>query len=511
MSRTGMESATEAATLSASYHEPWSGRAGDIEHLRREREGEPGRINMVAQRVVDPRSGCPFSIRMALPSGPSTPAVFALLRWMMRPTETFEAGFREYGDLYSVKNPLYGTEVIVANPELIKQIFTGDPDVFHGGEANRPLRAVVGERSVLLLDGREHHRERKLLMPPFHGERLAVYADVMRSITERVIATWPLGERFSLLPSMQRITFDVILETIFGVHEGAEVEALRVRLITLMDKAQSPLGMLWLLPALQRDLGPLTGWASMKRLIHAADEVIYSIIARARAAAADAVEPRRSDVLSMLLAAVDEQGQPMTDEELRDELITLLLAGHETTATALCWAVEEIVRRPEVLGRILAEVRSAPADRAHRAQLPYLDAVIKEVLRLRPLTSLIARRLTAPITLREHEIPAGTYVLPCVYLAHRHPDYWDKPGEFLPERFLDKKPDPYAWIPFGGGARRCIGMAFALLEMRVVLATLLPLVQLRLPDRPAKVTLRSFLFAPSGGPRVVVEERSSRG
>jgi cytochrome P450 len=428
---------------------------------------------------------------------------------MMWPTETFDDGFREYGDLYSVKNPLYGTEVIVSHPDLIKQIFTGDPDVLHGGESNRVLGPIVGMRSVLLLDGKEHHRERKLLMPPFHGERLAVYADVIRDVTERVIASWPIGRRFSLLPSMQRLTFDVILETVFGVHEGKEVEALRELLASFVDRVQSPLGMLWLLPAFQRDLGPLTGWASLLRTIRAVDEALYGIIARARATSADAAGIRRSDVLSLLLAAVDEQGQPMSDQDLRDELVTMLLAGHETTATALCWAVEEIVRRPAVLQRILQEVSAAP-DGALRAPLPYLDATIKEVLRLRPLAPLLARRLTAPMTLRTYEIPAGTYVMPCVYLAQRHPDYWDAPGEFRPERFLDKKPDPYAWFPFGGGARRCIGMAFALYEMRVVLATLLSRARLRLLDPPAKITLRSFLFAPSGGPPVVVEARSPR-
>jgi cytochrome P450 len=449
---------------------------------------------------------------MAFPPGPRTPAIFALLQWMARPTETFEKGFREYGDIYSVKNPLLGREVVVCHPELIKQIFTGDPEVFHAGEANKALGPFVGSRSVLLLDGKEHHRERKLLLPPFHGERLAVYGGVMRDITERAIQEWPIGEPFSLLPRMQRITFDVILETVFGVHEGEDLEALRGRLLALLDKAQSPLGMLWLLPAFQRDLGPLTGWASLKRTLNAADETIYAIIARARSATAGAGgsgAPRRNDVLSMLLAAVDEQGQPMSDEELRDELITLLLAGYETTATALSWAVEEIVRRPEVHRRILDEVGSAPADRGHQDPLPYLDATIKEVLRLRPITPLLGRRLTAPITLRGYDIPAGTYVIPCVYLVQRHPDFWEAPGELRPERFLDQKPDPYAWIPFGGGARRCIGILFALYEMRVVLATLLSRVRLSLPDRPAKVVLRSFMFAPSGGPRVIIEERAA--
>ena len=424
---------------------------------------------------------------------------------MAGPTESYEQRFKEYGDLYTTKIPIYGAEVVIAHPGLIKQIFTGDPDVYHGGDPSKMLVPVIGERSVLLLDGREHHRERKLLMPPFHGERLGVYADVIRELTDRTIDGLPLGREISILPSMQRITLDVILRTVFGVSQGAAIDTLRARLSTIVDKAMSSTGMLWLMPAFQHDLGPLTGWASFKRAIAAADEAIYGIIGDARRAAAGGAGAGRSDVLSLLLSAVDEAGQPMSDQELRDELVTLLLAGHETTATALAWAVEEIVRRPEVLERILGEVAAA----GPRGPLPYLDAVIKEVLRLRPLASLVIRRTTAPITLRDYEIPAGTYLVMNVYTTQRNPEFWEAPAEMRPERFLDpaRKPDPYAWLPFGGGARRCIGMAFALLEMRVVLATLLPRVRLRLPRGPARVTLRSFIFAPEGGTRVVVEER----
>jgi cytochrome P450 len=430
---------------------------------------------------------------------------------MANPIASFQKSFRAYGDLYTMNIPAYGKEVVVAHPDLVKQIFTGDPEVYHAGEANRMVGPVVGDRSVLLLDGREHHRQRKLLVPPFHGERLAVYAGAIREATGRAIDGYPVGETFSILPSMQRITFDVILETVFGVREGEAVDTLRARLVAVLDKTMSPLGMLWLMPAFQRDLGPLTGWASLKRAIAAADESIYGIIAEARAAAGRG--PGRTDVLSMLMAAVDEEGKPMTDQELRDELVTLLLAGHETTATALAWAVEEIVRRPEVLEKILAEIRAAPpaggagVPPAVTAPLPYLDAAIKEVLRVRPLSTLVSRIVAAPIKLREYDIPAGTYVVVSAYTLHHNPAVWDAPHEFRPERFLDRKPDPYAWLPFGGGARRCIGMAFALLEMRVVLATLLPRVRLRLPNRPAKVTLRAFLFAPEGGTKVVVEER----
>ena len=438
---------------------------------------------------------------MALPPGPRLPGILALLTWMRDPIATFARQSRQYGDLYSINNPLYGREVIVGHPDLIRTIFTSDPEVVLGGAANWPLRPIVGDASILLLDRKPHQRERKLLVPPFHGERMGAYADTIRTITERVGAGWPRDRRFALLPTMQRITFDVILETVFGVHADAGIDALRVGLTDLVEKVQSPLGMLWMMPALQRDLGPLTGWGAMKRLLEENDRRIRAIIARARAAPA---AERGNDILAMLLSATDEAGRPMSDDELRDELVTLLLAGHETTATALAWVFEEILRRPEIHAKVREEIASVDASALHRAPLPYLDAVIKETLRLRPLVPFLARKLTAPITLREFEIPAGVYVLPCVYLAQRHPDFWEAPDEMRPERFLGKKPDPYAWFPFGGGARRCIGMAFALLEMRIVLATLLARFDLRLTDPRAKVALRSFLFAPSAGTPVTI-------
>jgi cytochrome P450 len=347
---------------------------------------------------------------------------------------------------------------------------------------------------------------RKLLVPAFTGERLEAYAGVMAEATRRVTGRWQVGAPLSVLPSMQRLTFDVILDTIFGVHEGAEIERLGARLLGLVERAQSPLGMLWLLPALQKDLGPLTGWAALKRAIADADASLYPLIAAARTAHATRPAGGR-DVLSALLSAVDEEGRPMSDQELRDQLMTLLLAGHETTALSLSWAVEEIVRRPAVLGRILEEIAASAGP---SALLPYLDATIKEVLRLHPVTPLLARRITAPITLRGYDVPAGTYIVPNVFIAQRHPDYWTDPESFDPTRFLDKKPDPYAWLPFGGGARRCIGMAFALLEMRVVLATMFSELRLSAVGKPAGLTLRSFFFAPKGGTRVMLEGRADQ-
>jgi cytochrome P450 len=420
---------------------------------------------------------------------------------MASPAEVFAENHRTWGDIYAVNNPLFGREVVVNHPDLIRQIFTGDPDVYYAGAANFALAPVVGDLSVIVLDGRPHHRMRKLLVPAFTGERLAGYADVMRETTERVTRAWPVGKPLSVLASMQRVTFDVILHTIFGVHEGAALDRLREALLALVERAQSPLGMLWLLPAFQKDLGPLTGWAALKRAIAAADEAIYAVIAAARAERAGATDARR-DVLAALLAARDDEGSPMSDRELRDQLMTLLLAGHETTAVSLAWAVDEIARRPEVLAKIRAEVGAADG---RWSALPYLDAVIKEVLRLHPVSPLIARKLNAPITLGGYEIAAGTFLVLNAHTIQRHPQVWKDPEAFVPERFLENKPDPYAWIPFGGGARRCIGMSFALFEMRVVLATMFAGLRIAPHGEPAKLTLRSFLYAPKGGARIVVE------
>ncbi len=419
---------------------------------------------------------------------------------MAWPTQTFAQGFRDYGDIYTVGNPLYGKEILISSPELIRQVLTAEPDTYYAGEPNQPLSPLVGNRSVLLLDGPGHRRERKLLAPPFHGERLNVYADVMRDATLRAIERFPRGRRFSILPHMQRLTFEVILDNVLGVRDKETIDHLHNTVGDVVERAQSPLGMLWLLPAFQKDLGPLTGWAALKRGIEASDQALFDVIAKAREANQSNAGPARTDVLSLLLSARDEDGNPMTDQELRDELVTLLLAGHETSATALAWMIDVICRRPELLARIQEELKSTP----HPGPWPYLDATIKEVLRLYPVGTLIVRRAKRDVVLGGYDIPAESTIVLSIYTAQRHPKAWEDPEALKPERFLNKKPDPYAWMPFGGGDRRCVGMAFALLELRVVLATMLSRVRFELPDPPAKVKLRSFLFAPARGTRVVV-------
>ena len=440
---------------------------------------------------------------MALPPGPSLPAVVQTAQYLTDPTGFLERCHRRHGGMFTIATLLFGKEVTVVEPDLVKRVFTGDPEKLRAGEANEFLGPLVGTRSVLLLDGAEHLRQRRLMMPPFHGERMLAYARTMREVTEQVVDAFPLDGPFALHPHMQRITLEIILRTVFGVDEGVELDALRVALARIIDRQSSMVGALGTIPALRRSFLGLAPWDAFQRDVRRADTLIHAQIARRRAE----VSPR-PDVLGMLLEARDEDGQAMTPAELRDELMTLLVAGHETTASMLAWAFDLILADPRVEALLCREIREAGPD----GKLEYLDATIKEVLRLRPVIPAVGRRLKQPMTLGGYDLPAETLIVPALYLTHRLPALYPEPEAFRPERFLDNKPDPYAWYPFGGGIRRCLGMAFALYELKVVLATTLARVRLRkLRPAPARVKMRAFTFAPEHGTEVVVDARLGAG
>lgn len=454
---------------------------------------------------------------MALPPGPPLPALVQTVLFVLRPAEFLDWCRRRYGDCFTVNTLIFGREVEIAHPELIKQVLTADPDLARAGEANQILGPLLGRRSVLLLDGPEHLRQRRLMMPPFHGEHVLAYARTMHEITERAVARWPAGQPFALHPHMQRITLEIILRTVFGVDEGSQLDDLRDALTRVLDRLSNPIDAIAQIPRLRRSFFGLTPWDGFLRDVERADALIYRQIARRRDEAERGAGRRgRDDVLAMLLEARDEQGHPMTDVELRDELVTLLVAGHETTATMLCWAFDLVLGDARVRAALLRELDEAglgagEPDLAAIARQRYLDATIKEVLRLRPVIPGVGRRLKAPMKLGRHEIPAGELVVPVAWLAHHDPGVYPNPRAFEPERFLDARPDPYAWFPFGGGARRCLGMAFALYEMKVVLATVLSRVRLRkLHAAPARIQLRGFTFVPEGGAEVVVEGHTGR-
>jgi cytochrome P450 len=402
-----------------------------------------------------------------------------------------------------------GRFALFSSPAAIRQIFIGDPAVLHGGETSEPLAPVVGTYSLLRLDEAEHVRERKLLLPPFHGERMQAYAEVMREATDAAIDRWPLGEPFAMHGPMQEITLAVILRAVFGLTDSRRTDALASLLTELLDCAQTP----WvLLEVFQRDW-PGTPWRKFLRLRAQIDEALFAEIARRRAEGT--AGEARTDILALLLAARREDGSGMSDRELRDELMTMLVAGHETTASTLAWTFERMLANPSVLARAQSEIArvvgDGPLSPAHLPRLEYLDAVVKETLRLRPILPLTARKTTAPVEIGGYQIPARELVGACIYLAHLREESFPEPEAFRPERWEGIKPDPYTWLPFGGGARRCIGMAFAQYEMKVVLAATLARARLRLaPGRDTRVVRRGITLVPSGGTRVVLDARTPR-
>jgi cytochrome P450 len=448
---------------------------------------------------------------MALPPALPLPAAVQTALFLARPMELLTWCQRRYGDCFIIDTYLFGREVEVVHPDLIRQIFTGDPDVLRAGEANAVLEPLVGPRSVLLLDGKAHARERRLMMPPFHGDHVLSFARTMRAATERQVARFPVGRAFSLHPFMQTLTLDVILRTVFGVDEGAAFDDLREALTSILDRQSRFIDAVGQIPPLRRRFFGLTPWDHFLADVERADALIFRQIARRRADVG--ASEAHTDVLAMLLAARDEEGRPMSDAELRDELMTLLVAGHETTATMLCWTFDFLLADRRVRELVLRELDQARSpegelDLGALARLPYLDAVIKEVLRLRPVIPAVGRRLKAPMKLGQYDIPAGELLVPAICLTHLRPEDYPRPEAFEPERFLDKKPDPYSWLPFGGGARRCLGIAFALYEMKVVVASVLDRARLR-KHAPALETikLRGFTLVPEKGTEVVMEQR----
>ena len=419
-----------------------------------------------------------------LPPGPRMHRVVQTAIWSRRAQWMLEQCRTRLGPMFTLRIAYEGEWVIVSDPELIKQVFTGDPKVFHAGEGNQILRPLLGENSVLVLDEKRHIGQRRLLLPPFHGERMQGYGEKMAAIAAREIESWPTGTPYRLRPRMQAITLEIIIETVFGVHGGARIEPLRAALRDFLDLTTDPR---FLVPMLAIGPDRIRSLPAFRRRVERVDELIAAEIAERRAAA-DLAD--RDDVLSMLIAARHEDDSPMSDQEIRDELLTLLVAGHETTATALAWAVERLARHPEKLERLRAEVLAG--------EEAYLTATIQETLRLRPVISIVIRRLTEPVELGGYELPAGAAVVPAIHLVHRDPRIYLEPGRFLPERFLEQPPGTYTWIPFGGGIRRCLGAAFAQFEMTVVLRELVRRHQIR-PSDPAPE--RNFRRAITETPR----------
>jgi len=415
----------------------------------------------------------------SLPPGPSLPPFAQTLAFIRSPDAFVSRCREEHGDVFTVRVLGAPPIVIVADPQAIRDVFTGPADVMLAGQANAALEPLVGPRSVLLLDRDEHLRERRRLLPPFHGRRLQGYERIIERATRREMEGWPRNRPFALLPSMQEITLEVIMRAVLGVAAGERYELLAERI----RHALQPPGGSRVAQILSFAMAETPFERRFAERVRAVDELIFAELADRRA---DRTLQERTDILSMLMQA------GLTDDELRDEVVTLLAAGHETTATALAWTFERIVRHPHVLDRL-------PDDEA------YLDATVKEALRVRPIVPSVGRVLATDYEVGGRLLPAGTVVIPSIVLTHRREDVYPDHDTFAPERFLDAQaPSIYAWLPFGGGPRRCLGASFALLEMRVVVRTVLRGARLE-ADQPAgePVNRQNITLAPARGARVI--------
>ena len=425
--------------------------------------------------------------------GPRMPGLVQTLLGVRRPLEARLSMRDRYGRVFRTNDAIAGQLVHVADPGLIEQIFKWKPAQYNVSEPRQVMEPVAGASSILLLDGREHMRMRKLMLPPFHGEAIAHYAGVIGQITGREIDGWGPGQTIRTRSVAQRITMEVIIRAVFGITDPDRIAQLQRVLPRL--SAPNPL-----LVLVQKDLGPRSPWGRFVRLREHVDGLLYEEIERRRS---DPERESRRDILTLLLSARGEDGRPLTDRELRDELVTILLAGHETTATSIGWAFERLLRTPAALERLTAEVQAGESTE-------YLDAVIKETLRVRPVVPEVFRATTEPTRLGDYMFEPGTHLAASILLVQSDPElYPPDPQTFRPERFLEGAPDPYTWIPFGGGVRRCLGAAFATLEMTVVIRTILSRARLR-ARRPAaeKARFRGVTLLPSRGGEAVVERLS---
>jgi cytochrome P450 family 135 len=417
------------------------------------------------------------------------------LRLITKPVPYLEACRERYGGTFTAHIARSGRIVFISDPPSLKALFGADRINMIAPGRNILLEPLLGPRSVLLTEDDEHLSRRKMMLPPFHGERMRAYTDVMAEATEREVATWPLGRPFPLHPGMQAITLEVIMRAVFGVAEE-RLAPLRGSLGSILAATTSPLTLALSISTSER----LGVFPKTRQAIAETDEILRAEIAAHRAAGG---LDERTDILAMLMSARDEKGEGMDDEELRDQLLTLLTAGHETTATALAWTFDLLFRHPEAMARLREEVEAGETE--------YLDAVIEEALRLRPVIPFVGRELRQDSELGGYELPSGTPVFPGIYLTHTDENVFPDPYAFRPERFLDSPPETYSWIPFGGGTRRCIGATFAQFEMRVVLSSVLRSVALRgAVSEPEQIIRRNVTLSPKNGTPAIVDHRLTR-
>jgi cytochrome P450 family 135 len=415
-------------------------------------------------------------------------------QWMFRPIEFMDRCRRQYGGIFTIRLGPGKNVVMIADPELAKQALSSDPDILRAGDTNGIFRPVVGSNSILLLDGDAHMHQRRILLRGLGASHAAQFVDQVREIAAKRIGGWEIGQRLRLHDEMEAISFASIMRVVFGEHSDDSHADLRDLIPEMMDRCDSPFT---LMPWFRRELAGGSPYARLMRVLDKIDRILLELISERRA---DPMTQFRDDTVSLLLLAEHEDGTPLTDQEVRDEILTMIMAGYETTTSGAAWALERLLRSPDQLERLTEEIEQG-------SDSVYMDAVVKETLRARPVVPVVARHVTQPVELAGYTIPAGSTLMVSIYLVHSDPETYPDPDQFRPERFLNGTPEGAAWIPFGGGVRRCLGARFAELETKVILTQVLTTARLRaLGRKDEEFKRKRFTFAPEHGAAAEVEE-----
>jgi cytochrome P450 len=443
---------------------------------------------------------------LALPPGPRSPKLWQLLRYAHNPLPFLEECGRRFGPAFTIRFAGYGPFVMLSDSDAIREVFRGDPRTLHSGEANEFLSLTVGKNSVLVLDEETHARQRRVLVPPFKGERMRRFFPEMRAAAQTEIQTWGSGQQIEMLPAMRRITLRVILQSVLGLPAGpelAEIETQVERLLAMSRVTRYSIAMIPFIPfhSLKR-FRLLPFFRQLRRM----DEALFAFIERYRRDPT----PLGQSVFADLLTATHEDGQSLSDQEIRDIIATLIMAGHDTTSIALAWALEQIASHAEATARITAELEEVVGDGdfepGHMDRLHYLDAAIRESMRIRTILPFVSRLTKQPFRAGGRDYPAGVTLAPCIHLVHRRPDLYPEPNLFRPERFLERKFDSTEWLPFGGGSRVCLGMAFSLYETKVVLAEMFSKMEFRpAAGQGSRAVRQGLSLAPHDGVPLIVE------
>ncbi|NER26130.1 MAG: cytochrome P450 [Symploca sp. SIO1C4] len=443
---------------------------------------------------------------MRLPDGPQLPRWLQLIKWIADPFGYLNQCRQRYGDTFTLRLSGFEPLVFLSHPQAIQAIFTASPSQFDSGRGNGLIQPLLGDNSLVLLDGNRHRQQRKLLLPPFHGERMYSYCQLICELTEEVASRWVVDKPFVARNAMQEITLRVIMGAVFGLREGERYQQLKPMLGQMLDMTGSPLrSSMLFFKFIQQDLGAWSPWGKMLRRKQKINELLQAEIEERR----KQDKSNGNDILTLMISVRDENGEPMTDQELKDQLMTLLFAGHETTATALSWALYWIHQLPDVRKKLLQELDGLgnKPDPMTISKLPYLSAICQETLRIYPVAPVTSPRIAkSPIKIMGRQYDTNTILFPCIYLTHHREELYQQASQFKPERFIERQYSAYEYLPFGGGNRLCIGYALAMLEMKLVLATILSRYQLALvDDKPVKPTRRGVTLAPANGIPMVLK------